>query len=47
MRLKTDLIRKGYSVTAINGKYIENYGKPNATDVNERSFIVFDVKKKW
>lgn len=45
LRLKTDLIRKGYSVTTINGRYIENYGKPNATDVNERSFIVFDTKK--
>ena len=41
-KLKTELIRRGYSVTAINGVYIENYGKPNAKEVHEKSFIVFD-----
>lgn len=46
LKLKTELIRKGYSVTAINGKYIENYGKPNAVEVNERSYMVFDRKKE-
>ena len=42
LQLKTDLIKLGYSVTAINGVYIENYGKPNAVEVKEKSFIVFD-----
>lgn len=43
LELKTELIRRGYSVTAIDGVYIENYGKPNAQEVREKSFIVFDV----
>ena len=41
-QLKTDLIRLGYSVTEVAGSYIENYGTPDAHDVDERSFIVFD-----
>lgn len=45
-KLKTELIRRGYSVTAIDGVYIENYGMPNAQEVNEKSFIVFDHNNK-
>lgn len=44
LSLKTDLIKLGYSVTAINGVYIENYGSPDAREVHEKSFIVFDYK---
>lgn len=41
-KLKAALLGLGYSVTKINGVYIENYGKPNAKKVREVSFIVFD-----
>ena len=41
-KLKTDLIKLGYSVTAIKGVYKENYGKENERKVHEDSFIVFD-----
>lgn len=43
-QLKTDLIKLGYSVTAIKGVYKENYGKPDEVEVHEDSFIVFDHK---
>lgn len=43
-QLKTDLIRLGYSVTAIKGVYKENYGQPDEREVHEDSFIVFDHK---
>ena len=46
MQLKTDLIKLDYSVTAVNGVYIENYGKDDAREVHEKSFIVFDHKNK-
>lgn len=42
LQLKTDLIKLGYSVTAVNGVYIENYNTPDAVEVHEKSFIVFD-----
>lgn len=42
LELKTELIRLGYSVTAVAGTYIENFKKPNAREVREKSFIVFD-----
>lgn len=42
--LKTDLIKLGYSVTAIKGVYKENYGKSDEIEVHEDSFIVFDHK---
>ena len=35
----------GYSVTSIDGVYIENYGSANEKPVKEKSFIVFDHKK--
>ncbi len=41
-KLKAALIGLGYSVTKVNGVYIENYGKPNEKKVREVSFIVFD-----
>lgn len=42
--LKAALLGAGYSVTAIDGVYIEQYGTPNAKRVKEASFIVFDYK---
>lgn len=42
LKLKTELLKLGYSVTAIKGVYKENYGKPDQHDVHEESFIVFD-----
>lgn len=42
LSLKTDLIKLGYSITAIDGIFIEDYGTPKAHELNERSFIVFD-----
>lgn len=44
LELKTLLIKAGYSVTAVNGVYIENYNSPDAREVHEKSFIVFDYK---
>lgn len=44
LELKTDLIKLGYSVTSVNGVYIENYGKEDSREVHESSFIVFDHK---
>ena len=42
--LKTDLIKLGYSVTAVKGVYKENYKQPDEHEVHENSFIVFDHK---
>jgi hypothetical protein len=41
-KLKAALMGMGYSVTKINGVYIENYGTSKAKKVREVSFIVFD-----
>lgn len=41
-RLKSILLAKGFSVTAIDGVFIENMGTPNEKKVKEKSFIVFD-----
>lgn len=43
--LKAALLGAGYSVTSIDGVYIENYGSANEKPVKEKSFIVFDHKK--
>lgn len=40
--LKAALLGAGYSVTAVDGVYIENYGSKNEKRVKEKSFIVFD-----
>lgn len=42
-KLKQILENKGYSVTKINGTYIENYGKKSARPVREESYIVVDI----
>lgn len=42
--LKAILIGAGYSVTAIDGYYYENYGTEKEKRVKEKSFIVFDYK---
>jgi hypothetical protein len=34
------LKNRGHHVIPVNGVYIENFGSPNAKEVNERSFIV-------
>jgi len=44
--LKAKLLAKGYSVTPIDGSYIENYGSKNAKEVREKSFFVADDKNK-
>lgn len=38
--LLSKLMAKGYSVTSINGSYIENYGSDDAKEVSEHSFFV-------
>ena len=45
-KLQAALVGAGYSVTAVDGVYIENYGTPDARRVKEKSFIVFDYKNK-
>ena len=42
--LKSKLLKAGYGVTKIDGTYIENYGKSNAIEVREESYIVVDLK---
>ena len=34
----------GYGVTAVDGAYIENFGKPNAVEVKEDVYFVVDLK---
>ena len=36
----------GYGVTAVDGAYIENFGKPNATEVKEDVYFVVDLKDR-
>jgi len=44
--LLAKLRAKRYSVTAIKGSYIENYGSADAREVGENSFLVVDVLDK-
>ena len=46
LSLKGKLLGAGYSVIGIDGYFIENYGTNHENAVKERSFIVFDYKKK-
>lgn len=41
-QLKSILVAKGFSVTAIDGVFIENMGTAMEKKVKEKSFIVFD-----
>lgn len=41
--MKIYLRSKGYSVTAIDGNYIENFGEPNQVEVSEPSYFVVDI----
>lgn len=41
-KLSTTLVGAGYSVTSVDGTYIENYGSDHERKVKEKSFIVFD-----
>ena len=38
------LIKKGYGLTSIDGTYIENFGTPEAREVDENSYFVVDLK---
>jgi hypothetical protein len=40
--IKIYLRSKGYSVTSVDGSYIENFGTPTAREVSEPSFVVVD-----
>jgi len=42
--LKALLLKSGYSVTPIDGSYIENYQSDNEIEVDEESFFVLDIK---
>lgn len=42
--LLAQLLREGFSVTSVKGKYIENYGSPDAKEVGESVFLVVDIK---
>lgn len=44
--LLAKLLSLRYGVTKIKGSYIENYGKKNAKEVGENSFIVIDILDK-
>jgi hypothetical protein len=41
-KLKAYLMQRGYSVTAVKGSYIENFGSENQREVSEPSFFVSD-----
>lgn len=38
--LLAKLMQKGYSVTAVRGSYIENFGTEDSTEVSEHSYMV-------
>lgn len=42
--IKAYLMAKGYSVTAVKGSYIENFGSADQLEVSEPSFFVVDHK---
>lgn len=44
-KLVGKLLGAGFSVTKVQGTYVENYKTPYAKEVNELSLIVFDNKK--
>lgn len=44
--IKAYLRRKGYSVTGVQGSYIENFNSENAREVGEPSFFVVDIEDK-
>jgi hypothetical protein len=43
-KLKAYLMQKGFSVTAVKGSYLENFGSENQREVSEPSFFVSDHK---
>lgn len=43
-KLKAYLLQRGFSVTAVKGSYIENFGSENQREVSEPSFFVSDHK---
>ena len=43
-KLKAQLLKLGYGVTKVDGAYIENFGKSNAREVKEDSYLVVDIK---
>lgn len=44
--LLSKLLSKGYYVTSVEGGFIEDFGEPNAEEVNEHVFFVEDFKDK-
>lgn len=42
--LLAKILSKGYTVIALRGAYIENFGTPEAREVNENTFFVVDIK---
>jgi len=41
--IKSYLSKQGYSITSVQGNYIENFGSKNAREVGEPSFFVVDM----
>lgn len=41
--LLAQLLKERFSVTSVKGKYIENYGSPDAKEVGESVFFVVDI----
>ncbi|WGH49604.1 hypothetical protein [Alishewanella phage vB_AspM_Slicko01] len=44
-KLKAYLMKKGYSVTAVKGSYIEDFGSATQREVSEPSYFVADIKE--
>jgi hypothetical protein len=42
--LKSKLMMNGFSLTAVKGVYVENYGSSNAKEVKEDVFLCVDIK---
>lgn len=44
--LLNKLLSHGYSVTAVDGTYIENYNTPEAKEVKENVFFVHNISER-
>jgi hypothetical protein len=42
-KIMIDLKRRGFGVTSVQGGFIENYGTPDAQEVDESSFFVANI----
>ena len=43
-QLKTDVKKAGYGYIGVKGRYVENHGKPDARNVDEKSLMVIGKK---